>query len=170
LPQDSCAKKPHDVAAGLHGVGGLVHDDDRTGPEHRAGAVHGALLERQVEVLLVEPRGGRAAGDVGLERVAVADAAGVLRLEDDVAERGDAVLDSNTPGWLTWPDTANMRVPFDASAPRSVKALLPLFTIQGMFDSVSTLFTIVGCRYRPLAAGKNGGLRRACPGCPRGSR
>ena len=53
---------------------------------------------------------------------------------------------SNTPGVLTWPDTANMRVPFDASAPSAVKAPAPLTTIHGTLDSVSTLFTIVGCR------------------------
>ncbi len=53
---------------------------------------------------------------------------------------------SNTPGCLTWPDTANMRVPLDDSAPRAVKASAPLVMIHGRFDSVSTLLTIVGCR------------------------
>ncbi len=73
---------------------------------------------------------------------------------------------SNTPGVLTWPDTANMRVPLDASAPSAVKALAPLEMIHGRFESVSTLLTIVGWRYRPLAAGKNGGLSRGMPRLP----
>ena len=38
--------------------------------------------------------------------------------------------------------------------------------IHGRFDSVSTLLTIVGCRYRPLAAGKNGGFSRGMPRSP----
>ena len=52
---------------------------------------------------------------------------------------------SKTPGLRTWPDTANRRVPFELSAPRSAKAAPPLATIQGRFDRVSTLLTTVGC-------------------------
>ena len=59
-----------------------------------------------------------------------------------------------------------MRVPFEVSAPSSVKAAAPLPMIHGTLDSVSTLLTIVGCMYRPLAAGKNGGLRRGMPRLP----
>jgi len=39
-----------------------------------------------------------------------------------------------------------MRVPFDASAPRAVKAAEPFVMIHGTFERVSTLLTIVGCR------------------------
>ncbi len=73
---------------------------------------------------------------------------------------------SNTPGRLTCPDTANMRMPGDASDPTALKASPPFSTIHGRLDSVSTLFTIVGCRYRPLAAGKNGGFSRGMPRLP----
>ena len=73
---------------------------------------------------------------------------------------------SNTPGRLTWPDTANMRMPVDVGAPRSRKASPPSAMIHGTLESVSTLFTIVGCRYRPFAAGKNGGLSRGMPRSP----
>jgi hypothetical protein len=38
--------------------------------------------------------------------------------------------------------------------------------IHGTLDSVSTLLTMVGCMYRPLAAGKNGGLSRGMPRLP----
>ncbi len=73
---------------------------------------------------------------------------------------------SNTPGFRTCPETANRRVPFEFSAPRSANAAPPLLTIHGRLDSVSTLLTTVGCRYRPLAAGKYGGLRRGRPRLP----
>ena len=52
---------------------------------------------------------------------------------------------SNTPGLLTWPDTANRRVPVDVGEPRAAKAAPPSFTIHGRLASVSTLLTIVGC-------------------------
>ena len=73
---------------------------------------------------------------------------------------------SNTPGWLTWPDTANMRMPVDVGAPSSRNAPPPWMMIHGTLDSVSTLLTIVGCWYRPLAAGKYGGFRRGMPRSP----
>jgi hypothetical protein len=59
-----------------------------------------------------------------------------------------------------------MRVPGAFSVPRAVKAAAPWFRIHGRLASVSTLFTTVGWRYRPLAAGKNGGLRRGMPRLP----
>ena len=59
-----------------------------------------------------------------------------------------------------------MRVPRLASAPSSAKAEPPLLRIHGRLASVSTLLTMVGWRYRPLAAGKNGGLRRGMPRSP----
>ena len=52
---------------------------------------------------------------------------------------------SNTPGFFTWPDTANMRVPLEVSAPSAANASPPLVMIHGRFDSVSTLLTMVGC-------------------------
>ena len=47
---------------------------------------------------------------------------------------------------MGWPDTAKMRVPLEFSAPRAEKAAAPLVRIQGRFESVSTLLTIVGWR------------------------
>jgi len=38
--------------------------------------------------------------------------------------------------------------------------------IQGRLDMVSTLLTTVGSPYRPMAAGKNGGLMRGNPRLP----
>ena len=93
-------EEAHDAVAGLHGVGVLVHHDDGAGAEHRAGLADGAGLEREVEVLLVEPRRRRAAGDERLERLAAADAAAVERRLDEVAEGGDAELDLEHAGLL----------------------------------------------------------------------
>ena len=73
---------------------------------------------------------------------------------------------SNTPGRSTWPDTATMRVPGEVSVPIAVNAAAPLRASHGRFDSVSTLLTMVGWPYRPIAAGKNGGLRRGMPRFP----
>ena len=42
----------------------------------------------------------------------------------------------------------------------------PSLMIQGTLDSVSTLLTIVGCMYSPLAAGKYGGFSRGMPRSP----
>ena len=73
---------------------------------------------------------------------------------------------SNTPGWLTCPDTANIRIPVDVGAPMSWNDWPDSLMIHGTSASVSTLLTIVGCRYNPLEAGKNGGLRRGMPRSP----
>ena len=59
-----------------------------------------------------------------------------------------------------------MRVPGDVSVPIAVKAAAPLRASHGRFDSVSTLLTIVGWPYRPIAAGKYGGFRRGMPRLP----
>ncbi len=52
------------------------------------------------------------------------------------------------------------------SVPKAVKAAAPFVMIHGRLASVSTLLTTVGWRYRPLAAGKKGGLRRGMPRFP----
>jgi hypothetical protein len=48
------------------------------------------------------------------------------------------------PGRRTWPESAINRVPGDVSVPTEVKASTPWWSSHGRFDSVSTLFTIVG--------------------------
>ena len=78
----------------------------------------------------------------------------------------DPLTISYTPGRTTWPDTAIMRVPGDVSVPIVVKVELPSRAMNGRFDNVSTLLTIVGCPYRPTAAGKYGGFRRGMPRSP----
>src|SRR3954452_1131779 len=83
-------EEAHDAMCGAHDVGVLVHHDDRARAEHGAGLAHRASFERQVEVLLEEPRSRRASGDEGLELLPVADAAAVHRPVDEVAERRDA--------------------------------------------------------------------------------
>jgi hypothetical protein len=47
-----------------------------------------------------------------------------------------------------------------------LKAAEPLVITHGRFDSVSTLFTTVGSPYKPMAAGKYGGLIRGNPRLP----
>ena len=59
-----------------------------------------------------------------------------------------------------------MRVPGEVSVPIAVYAADPLRAMNGRFDSVSTLLTIVGLPYRPIAAGKYGGFRRGMPRSP----
>jgi hypothetical protein len=61
---------------------------------------------------------------------------------------------SKTPGRFTCPDTENIRMPVEVGAPSALNAAPPFSTIHGTLARVSTLFTMVGCRYRPLAAGK----------------
>ena len=51
---------------------------------------------------------------------------------------------SKTPGSATCPETAKRRMPRAVSLPMAPKADPPLTMIQGRFDSVSTLLTIVG--------------------------
>src|SRR6476659_5391452 len=58
-----------DAPARLHHVGGVVHDDDGAGAEHRAGPVDGGLVEREVDLLLGEPGRRGAAEDERLEPV-----------------------------------------------------------------------------------------------------
>src|SRR5581483_5191807 len=86
-------EEAHDAVAGAHDVGVFVHHPDRARTEHGSCLAHGAGLERQVEVLLEEPRRRRAAGDERLEALAVADAAAIDRRLDQVAEGRDAELD-----------------------------------------------------------------------------
>jgi hypothetical protein len=52
---------------------------------------------------------------------------------------------SNTPGRATCPDTAKSRMPVEVGAPISWNAWPDSLMIHGMFDNVSTLFTMVGC-------------------------
>ena len=52
-----------------------------------------------------------------------------------------------------------MRVPGDVGVPMAVYASTPLRISHGRLASVSTLLTIVGLPYRPIAAGKYGGFR-----------
>ena len=59
-----------------------------------------------------------------------------------------------------------MRVPGEVSVPIAVYESAPLSNSHGRLDSVSTLLTIVGWPYRPMAAGKNGGLSRGIPRLP----
>ncbi|CAB4809429.1 unannotated protein [freshwater metagenome] len=73
---------------------------------------------------------------------------------------------SYTPGRFTWPDTATMRVPGDVALPIAVYAAEPLRMSHGKLAMVSTLFTMVGLPYRPMAAGKNGGFKRGMPRLP----
>ena len=59
-----------------------------------------------------------------------------------------------------------MRVPGDVGVPTAVYAADPWVAMNGRFDSVSTLLTMVGWPYRPTAAGKYGGLSRGMPRSP----
>ena len=58
------------------------------------------------------------------------------------------------------------RVPGELSVPTERNSSTEWVKSQGRFDRVSTLLTIVGAMYRPLAAGKNGGFRRGMPRLP----
>ena len=73
---------------------------------------------------------------------------------------------SNHPGRSTRPDRAKTRVPAEDPSPRAAKASPPWVMIQGRLDMVSTLLTTVGSPYRPMAAGKYGGLMRGKPRLP----
>ena len=73
---------------------------------------------------------------------------------------------SNTPGRFTWPETATIRVPGEVAVPIAVYAAAPLFNNHGRLARVSTLLTIVGCPYKPFAAGKYGGFKRGMPRFP----
>src|SRR6201996_8748884 len=55
---------------GPHHAGGVVEDLQRPGAEHRPGGAHLLEVKRDVQVLLGEHRGRRAAGRPELERVA----------------------------------------------------------------------------------------------------
>ena len=51
---------------------------------------------------------------------------------------------SYTPGRLTCPDTATIRVPGDVFVPIAVYASTPLLISHGKLANVSTLLTMVG--------------------------
>ena len=59
-----------------------------------------------------------------------------------------------------------MRVPGEVFVPIAVYAADPLRINHGKLDNVSTLLTIVGLPYKPIAAGKYGGLSRGIPRFP----
>ncbi|GIS99902.1 MAG: hypothetical protein CM1200mP26_16150 [Acidimicrobiales bacterium] len=86
--------------------------------------------------------------------MAVTDALAVLLAVEQVTEGGDALFHLVDPGRTTWPEMANMRVPGEASEPILRYAAAPLAMIHGTLDRVSTLLTMVGCPYSPMAAGK----------------
>src|SRR5262249_23504123 len=86
-------EEAHDAMAGAHDIGRLVHHHDRTRPEHRTGLADRTRFEREGEVLLVEPRRRRAAGDERLEPAPLAHAAAVDRRLDQVTEGRDSELD-----------------------------------------------------------------------------
>ena len=86
-------EEPDQPQTRAHGIGGLVHDDDRTGTEHRSGGTHLPGLEGNVQVFAEEPGGRGAAGDEHLELVAVADPCAVTRRLEEVAEGRGALCD-----------------------------------------------------------------------------
>src|SRR5919204_5612227 len=72
---------------------------------------------------------------------------------------------SYTPGRFTRPDTEYIRVPPCVLVPRPANQAAPRSMMGGTQQSVSTLFTIVGCPNAPLMAG-NGGLTLGQPFLP----
>src|SRR5208283_5169707 len=70
---------------------------------------------------------------------------------------------SYTPGRFRWPDIPKSLGPGDDGVPIVLNQAGPRSMMCGTQQRVSTLFTTVGQPNAPIAAGKNGGLRRGQP-------
>ena len=107
-------EEPGDAPRRPHRARGLVHGDDRSRAEHRAGLADLVLVEGKVELVGAEPVRRRAAGDERLKPVVAADAAAARGIVEEVAKGGLAHLDLVVAGPL---DVARHRE--DAGARRT---------------------------------------------------
>ena len=92
--------EPHQAQRGLYRVGGVVHDHDGAGAEHRAGGTDRACLEWQRHLLGEEPWRGTAARNERLQRATGQHALAIVVAVDQVFIGGDTLFDLVDTGAL----------------------------------------------------------------------